>query len=98
MIKPIKPEEINLNELFPDEIVDAFNECIKNNLRQRKSTFKQKEVLDLILQKLPNLTKNDIFKSGWLDVEDLYRNNGWKVVYESPTYNEDFEPYFTFRF
>lgn len=28
---------------------------------------------------------------GWLDLEDIYRDEGWTVEYDSPGYNETYE-------
>lgn len=43
------------------------------------------------------LTKDEIFDNHWLDIEDIYREQGWKVKYDKPGYNEEsFKPYFEF--
>ena len=38
-----------------------------------------------------------IFSNHWLDVEDIYRKQGWKVVYDSPGYDESYDAYYEFR-
>lgn len=37
----------------------------------------------------PSVTRRQIFERHWLDVEDAYREAGWGVTYEKPSYNED---------
>ena len=54
----------------------------------------QDDVAKLIVQK--GLKRQDIFDNHWLDVEDLYRKNGWKVDYDKPGYNESYNAYFVF--
>jgi hypothetical protein len=42
------------------------------------------------------LNRNEIFKKGWLDVEEIYGKAGWKVEYDKPGYNEDYAAHFIF--
>ena len=32
-----------------------------------------------------------------MDFEALYRESGWKVSYDSPAYDENYDAYFTFE-
>ena len=38
-----------------------------------------------------------IFKKGWLNVEEMYREAGWQVTYDRPAYNETGYAYFYFK-
>ncbi len=99
-IKPIKPSEVvDLKKnLFPDFVIEAFNELIAKNFRNKESTFKQSEVVKLILEKsTTNICQNDIYENSWLDVEDAYRSEGWSVEYDKPGYNESYPATFTFK-
>ena len=42
------------------------------------------------------LKRADVFSNHWLDVEDIYREQGWNVEYDKPTYNETYDAYFVF--
>lgn len=42
------------------------------------------------------ITEEDLFKNHWLDVEDIYREVGWKVEYDKPGYNESYPATFKF--
>ena len=93
-VKPIKPGEIVAEKMkfIPDEVFSAFNTLIARNWNGSSSTFKKDEVVDLIV----NSTKFDsnyedieafkkayrqkIYDEHMLDVEDIYRAQGWKVV------------------
>lgn len=97
-VRPITPDEAakRQREEIPSEVILAFNGLIAANLRNgREATVRQNEVL----ARLGSLgTRDKIFKKGWLDVEEAYREAGWEVHYDSPGYGDnDFEPYFTFR-
>jgi hypothetical protein len=39
-----------------------------------------------------------IFSRHWLDVEPLYRDQGWSVEFDKPGYNESYDGFFTFTF
>lgn len=90
--KPISPEDVGLMKTatFPPEVFDSFNELIAANYVGGHAKVFQWKVKDLIKSKLES------WEQDWLNVEDAYRNNGWKVVYEKPAYNEMFDAYFTF--
>ena len=95
-VKPIRPNEIKLKETFPDEVISSFNELITENYRNGVSSFKSKDVIERIKQKLGAST-DAIYQSNFLDVESLYRKNGWKVKYEQPSYcDTPFDAYFEF--
>lgn len=95
--RPIPPEEIPVEKVVPNEVIEAFNELMAETGydNSRTITIRQNEVVARIVSK--GIDKDSIFKNKWLDVEDIYRNAGWKVRYESAAYNDTyFVPYFTF--
>ena len=96
-VRPIKPEEVVKAKKtnFPDAVFEAFNEMITENYAGRVATFKQDDVVKLMVQK--GLGRNDIFKKGWLDIEDVYDKAGWEVDYDRPGWNETYDTTFTFR-
>lgn len=95
-IGPISPKEVadKKMEMFPDAVFEAFNEMIVQNAGIGEITVKQDDVVALMVKK--GLDRNEIYKNGWLDVEDVYRKAGWKVDYDKPGYNEDYDAYFVF--
>jgi hypothetical protein len=98
MIKAITPKEAEEKNIcsFPDEVIESFNELIAANLRGKSSTIGQEEVLKLIRSKNSSLTSGKVIEKGWLDVEKFYRNAGWKVKYDKPGWDEDYDPFFVF--
>ncbi|QQG42102.1 MAG: hypothetical protein HYV90_02180 [Candidatus Woesebacteria bacterium] len=97
-IKPISQKEVanEKQRLFPNEVFEAFNEMIIQNAGGGggQISVDQGEVVKLMVKK--GLNRDQIFKNGWLDVEDVYRKAGWKVEYDKPAYNEDYSAYFIF--
>lgn len=81
--------------ILPDFVIQAFNECIYESKLKNSKVVDQEVVLDRIM-KLGNVSRQDVFKEHWLDVEDFYRNAGWTVKYDKPTFNEDYKAYFEF--
>jgi hypothetical protein len=101
--KPINPDEAEKlkREMMPGYVIEAFNQCIAAGYDGRSSTVYQKDVIKKILF-LANevgdteLTRAQIFDRSYLDVEPLFEAEGWKVTYDKPGYNEDYEAHFIF--
>ena len=93
---PIKPSEIasEKEKTFPDAVIESFNELITQKFDRGSATIKKDEVVDLMVEK--GLNRNQIFDKGWLNIEDVYEQAGWKVVYNRPAYNESYLATFTF--
>lgn len=100
MTKPISPSEAlkAKGEHIPSVVFEVFNDHIARNLRpqNRVSIVNQNAIIEDLVA-IHNLCKLDIINNKWLDVEDSYRNAGWKVAYDKPAYNETYEPYFRFE-
>ena len=101
-VKPISPVEAE-NEhrgTIPDSIIRAFNTLIIKNYEpiNKTSIVKQDEVLDMVRGDPDSgmLKRDDAFDNHWLDVEDIYREQGWDVKYDKPAYNETYDAYFVF--
>lgn len=98
MIEPIKPSEVAglKQKRIPNKVIEAFNEMIADNWKGSYARFKKDDVLDKILEKI-NSTRNEVYKQNWLDVEDIYRQAGWKVTYDSPAYCETYDATYEFK-
>lgn len=96
--KPITPEQAKekFTKRIPDIIIDAINELIVEHYSpiKRSAIVKQDEILDRISD---TYSRRTVFDNNWLDIEDIYREQGWRVRYESPSYGDsDFDAYFEF--
>lgn len=100
MMKVYTPEDVLKKrvETFPDYVIDAFNDLLTENYQEDETIIKQEDAIRKILEYSTDdeLTRETIFKKHYLDIESLYRNNGWEVDYEKPAFDERFEPYFIF--
>jgi hypothetical protein len=95
--KPISPDEVASAKaaIFPDYVIDSVNELIAAKYTAGRAVFTQDEVMDKILSKT-NLTREYVFSAGYLNFEEIYEAQGWKVVYDKPGYNESYKANFTF--
>ncbi len=96
-IQPIRPEDIvdNKIELFPDAIFATFNTLITQKFSAGVSTVMQDDVVSML--KEVGLDIDEVYKKGWLNVEEVYRASGWEVNYVRPGYNETGKSYFVFK-
>lgn len=100
--EPVQPitkqqaQEQKSARIFPDFVIQAFNECIAESQLKNSRTVLQKDVVKRIM-KLGNIKRSQkIFDEHWLDVEDHYRRAGWTVTFDKPAYNESYEASFEF--
>lgn len=109
-VKPIGPEDVARakTQTFPDEVIEAFNELIAAGYTGGRSAVRQEDAVNLIMDKMDAKNtppigsghrkhlRNEIFAKGWLNVEEIYRAQGWKVVYDKPGFNESYPATFEF--
>ena len=93
-VKPIRPDQVKPKTL-PPEVIIAFNSLISENFRKGRSTITQDAVLKRIMQ-ATGVSRQKIIDNDWLEIEDLYRNAGWKVEYDKPGFNETYDAMFIF--
>lgn len=93
MVEPIRPEDIidyKIN-LIPDYVIEVVNELLIKNWSYSSAVIKQNEVVEAIMVKNNSVKRGDIFTNKWLDFEPIFEKAGWKVVYDKPGWNEDYE-------
>ncbi len=99
MVEPIKPDEVHhpISDSIPEGVIEVFNKMIAEKWNGRHALLYQDDILAVVADKL-GVSDSHIYKEHWLDVEELYRKEGWIVVYNKPTYaDEPFRAYFQFR-
>ena len=104
-MKVYTPEDVmnKRNEMIPDFVITAFNDLLTENYQEDETIMfayiEQEDVIRKILEysKDDELTREIIFKKHYLDIENLYRNNGWEVDYKKPMADEYFKAYFVFK-
>ena len=101
-VKPISPSDAKIGHrcTIPDSIIDAVNKLIIKNYDPiyNESVVKQDEILEMVCgdPDCGMLKRADVFNNHWLDVEDIYREQGWNVEYDKPAYYETYDAYFKF--
>jgi hypothetical protein len=93
-ITPLEAQESE-GQQIPAFVINSFNRIIKNKFSGGRAQFTMNEVVAEI-QKDSSHTRQFLFDKGWMDVEPVFRAQGWKVVYDQPAYNESYAATYTF--
>lgn len=94
--RPMMPSEVPAMKAveIPGFVFDAFNRYIALNYVGTSASFKAADVWYSVCSAAEE--RGTTPNRDWLNVEDAYRAAGWKVVYDSPAYNESYDSTFTF--
>jgi hypothetical protein len=97
-IKPISPADIAKKkiEVIPPLVIEVFNDLIAKKFTAGSAKILQDDVIAAIITR-KSITRAEIFEQGWLNIEEIYRAQGWLVEYDKPAYNENYKAYFTFE-
>ena len=96
-MKPVTPEELSEapERSFPDEVIEAFNQLIRENYRNGGARFTFKQAASRIADRM-RVPLSYVYVEKMLDVEEAFRKAGWQVVMDKPGYNESYEGYWVF--
>lgn len=97
---PIKPSEVQgqKDATLPSEVYDVFNALIVKAWDGREAVVLQKDAVAR-LKDVMKVSRQHVFDSDWLDVEEAYRKAGWKVKYDKPVAwgGDTYEAYYSFK-
>lgn len=97
MTKALSPQEVEVlreqGHTIPPLVLEAVNELILTK-PSNYFTLKLSAVKHAISDKMGIPTTE--IQQHWLDFEPVYRAAGWKVYYDKPGYNEDYEGFYQF--
>ncbi|RWZ87221.1 MAG: hypothetical protein EO766_11885 [Hydrotalea sp. AMD] len=100
MANPITPQEVVKRRLnsIPGIVIDIINDLIVKNWKHSSNwaIVKQDDIVTAIATTM-NVSNQEIFNKGWLEIEDLYREVGWQVLYDKPDSDEIGAAYFRFK-
>lgn len=99
MVKVISPAEAKKlkRERIPSFVIESFNELLISNYNPNGTVIAQEEVMIEIMNRSPDdISEREILDNGWLDVEPLFREKGWKVEYDKPGLGENYKARFIF--
>lgn len=93
MIKAISPSDIPKAkaDAIPEAVIKVFNDMIARNFSGRSATVIQKDVVEELVNN-HGMFRETIFGNGYLNVEEIYRDQG----YDKPSYCENYGAYFEF--
>ena len=99
MIEVITPAQVRKmrKDYIPECVFAAINELIVKHFNGIESCIEQNEILNKICTEETGLSRSDVFKYHYLDIEEIYGEKGWQVEYHKPDYN-DFKDKAYFRF
>ncbi len=88
-IKPIRPESLVREKArhIPEGVIGAFNQLIAENYRDGSAKVRQPDLVKLFVNY--QIDPVEATKRGWLNIEDLYRDSGWKVTYQAHSHVDD---------
>lgn len=95
-MKPITPDEVVglKKKSIPPFIIECINDLIAKKWNGRSAPIKQEEIIGAIMAL--GIGRRVIFDNHYLDVEDIYEDAGWNVVYDKPGFNETNDAFFIF--
>jgi ribosomal protein L14 len=105
MVKPISFEEINVAKkaTIPDAIIVAANELLISNWDGKAARFTKNALISAYIKLIPDddrspsAIESELYKKHWLDIEELFSDVGWNVIFNSPDRDESFEDCYTFK-
>lgn len=97
-VKPFSPKEAEEAKIsnIPDEVLEAVNELLSESYSSR-IVLLQDKVINRVISKMENISRQDIFENKWLDFEPVYRKQGWCVEYDKPAYNDSYGAHWVFK-
>jgi hypothetical protein len=99
-IQPITPDQVHevRKKTIPSFVLQAFNELIVENMQANgiSKVYQEDAICRMLKIEKEIVDSNQIFNMGWLNIECIYQDAGWKVEYDKPAYNETYRAFFTF--
>lgn len=98
MAGPMHPDDAAKRkaDLIPQEVFDTYDALIAQDISHGSATVYLSDLVDALIARGLAASFDDAQKKGYLDVEDVYRRNGWGVRFEKPGYNEGGRQHFVF--
>jgi hypothetical protein len=86
LVKPISPEEArSRGRAEKSAVYEIVNDILAKQVDECGTIYiDAEEIIEQLLEKMPNLKRQDVFDRHLLDIEPPYRSLGWRVTYTSP--------------
>ena len=86
-------EALGRGDHIPEGVIAVVNQLLIEHTSSSYIVLKRCDVIIAIKESMGVSSVPTM----WLNFEPVFRKAGWKVEYDSPAYNESYEPTFTFR-
>jgi hypothetical protein len=94
MIEPITPAQARLSHetVIPSVVIEAINRLLSRHYNDKRIIIE----LSQLKTEIAITGFNIQMQNQWLDFENIYRKQGWRVVRDIPGYNESYETFWEF--
>lgn len=90
-MEPIRPEDVKAHSR-DDTIIEIVNKMIEQEWDGTRAQLYLRDVADAYM----HLTGLSAYAQKVLSFEQIYRDAGWKVVFDKPAYNDSYPAIYTF--
>lgn len=97
MIKPISPAEITGKKrgIIPDRVINCWNTLIAEHWDGSCSEIELQEARSRVRLAM-DFSESQEIPDLWLNIEDIYRAEGWIVEFDKPGFNESYKAKYIF--
>ncbi len=96
-VQVLGPDEVvaRWQQALPDAVIETFNELLIQKFNGQSAIIYQDDLMKVLVNK--GLKAQDVYDQRWLDqAEQCFKDQGWKVTYSSPDWDESFRSHFHF--
>lgn len=95
-VKALTPAEVVAArvENFDEVVIEVVNELLLKAFSRGQAVLKQNAVVTALMER--GYSREKIFSENLLDFEGAFLAAGWRVWYDRPGYNENYEAFWTF--
>lgn len=90
MTKPFTPAEARAAQIkrIPPEVVAVFNEALAEGIGDGKSVVLRVADMATRVADKTGISRDALFANKYLDIEPLFREQGWKVKWEGNDFGD----------
>lgn len=96
-VKPITPDEVVAVRArsLPPEVIAVWNELIAENWNGASSRVFRRQAIERLADRL-KVEQHEVGSRGYLWIESVFEEAGWKVEYDRPGFNESYPATYLF--
>jgi len=94
---PAEAKTIFENEIIPASVINAVNALLAENYTSGTIELLKDDIIARIIKLDSKLDRQTILDKNYLDFENIFREAGWTVEFDTPDYTENFPQNFKFK-